>query len=274
MAAKVLDSLHLVRLVSDGNLIGLHRFLDLFAYLAEDCVNTSGANTSLSRLLDSLNQRVVAWVESHSEGAIGHQTLDMRAIINLHYIVLTQNSLVTDIGRPMGRAMIETGTSREGNASVEAASLDQAAIGLFDLVGDVHDFHAGADEALGVLAHLTMDFSSTSQLLIIRLEELLFCAKFSTANSVVIMVIIVLHYLTSGEVAIGILLRDRHRVVDGLLPGAGCPAAEEAEARVVLLALARIAPPFFFFFLFFFLGAPSSPPSAALPSSPSGAAAA
>ena len=74
-----------------------------------------------------------------------------------------------------------------------------------------------------------MDLSSTSQLLVVRLKKLFFCAKLSTTNSVHVVVAIVLLDLTKWEIAIRELLRHRDAIVNRLLPLSRAPAAKHAE---------------------------------------------
>ena len=106
----------------------------------------------------------------------------------------------------MSSTVIETCTSWESNSSVQSILLDQLTILSLNHVGDVHDLHARLDETLCVLPSLSMNLSSTSQLLVVRLKELFFRAKLSTTNSVHVVVAIVLLDLTDWEVAIRELL--------------------------------------------------------------------
>ena len=54
-----------------------------------------------------------------------------------------------------------------------------------------------------------------------------------------VVIVVVLHDLSSGEVLVGVLLRDWDRVVHCLSPVTRAPAAEKTQFRVVLLPLAE-----------------------------------
>lgn len=84
-----------------------------------------------------------------------------------------------------------------------------------------------------------MHLSRPSKLLVIRLKELLLRTHLQTRDPMLVVFVIVRHDLTHREVAIRELLRHGNGVVDSLLPYARAPAAEHAEDRVVLLALAK-----------------------------------
>ncbi len=106
----------------------------------------------------------------------------------------------------MGRTVVQTGACGERDASIQAILLDQATVCLLDSISDFHDRHAGSDEALSVLASLSVDFGGTTKLLVIFLEELLFGTELLTIDSVLMALTIVLLNLTDGEVAIWVLL--------------------------------------------------------------------
>jgi len=74
----------------------------------------------------------------------------------------------------VGRALVETGASGEGNACVKATSLDQPSICALDFVANVHDLHAGFDDSLGVFAYLSVTLCSFAQVIQVIKRELLF----------------------------------------------------------------------------------------------------
>lgn len=125
--------------------------------------------------------------------------------------------------------MIETCTCWESDASVETILLNEPSVALLDPVGDIHDFHAWFDEALGIFSCLTMNLSGTSQLFIVRLKQSLLGSQFSTANSVLVALSRVFLDLTKWEVAIGELLRDRNSILGVLLPVTSIPASKQSE---------------------------------------------
>jgi len=163
VTAKVLDTFHWERLIANGHLVRLHRFLDLFTDLTEDGIDTGGLDTSLCRFLHSFDQWVVARVEGHGEGAVRHQTLNLRAIVDLHHVIGLEYSLITHIGSPMCSTVVQAGTCGERNSCIKSASFNQTAVRLFNLIGDIHDLHARPDVALCKFTRLAMNLCGPSQ---------------------------------------------------------------------------------------------------------------
>lgn len=135
--------------------------------------------------------------------------------------------------------VIKTCSSRESDTRIETIFFNETFVTLLNSVGDLHDAHAWSDEALSVLSGLTMHLCRTSQLHIVRLEELLFSSQLGTANSVSIALAIVLLDFTKWIIVTIKLLRDRNCVVQSLLPWARWPTTKQSKLRVVLLSCSK-----------------------------------
>ena len=129
----------------------------------------------------------------------------------------------------MRRTVIQTGTSWEGNTGVEAIFFDELEILGLNPVRDVHNAHARPDERLSVLPRLAMHLSCSSELLIIGLKQALLGLQLRARHSVIVMIEVVRLDLSNGEVAIGELLRDWDRIVNGLFPLSRAPIAQHTE---------------------------------------------
>ena len=206
VTAKVLNALDGVSSVPDGDLVGLHRFLDLLTDLTELSVDASHFEACLCRFFHCLKQGVVLGVEGNSEGAISHETVNLRAVINLHDIVVLKYRLIADVGCPVRCNVIEACPCRERNASIESVSLNQATICLLYLVRDIHNLHPWPNKALSILSSLAMYLSCAPEFLIVLLNQLLLRSKLRTRDPIHIVIIVMLHDLTNGEVSIWVLL--------------------------------------------------------------------
>jgi len=124
VTAKVLDTLDGERVVANSDLVRLHRLLDRRAKIAEYGVDAGFLDSCLCSRFHGLKQGIVAFVESHSEGTICHETFNVRAIIDFHHIVVLENRLVVHIRRPMRCTVIQTSTCGEGDTCIESTLLN------------------------------------------------------------------------------------------------------------------------------------------------------
>ena len=167
MTTEVFNALDWERVVSNRHFEGLHGLLDLLANLREGSINTSCADASVCGFFDGLEKGVVSRVEGNSEGAVSHQAVDVRAVVDLHHVVVLKDSLVSHVRSIMGCAVVQTGTSGEGDSRVKPIGLDQSAVHFLNPVGNVHDFHTWADPTLSKLTRLPVDLSRTSELFVV-----------------------------------------------------------------------------------------------------------
>lgn|SRR5690349_681771 len=91
----------------------------------------------------------------------------MNSEINLADILILKNSLVSCIGSVMGGAVVERASGRETNSRLHSVRLDQVAGAVLDHVANVDHRHSWLDIALGVLADLTMDLGSTTDVVVL-----------------------------------------------------------------------------------------------------------
>merc|ERR1719422_273298 len=78
-------------------------------------------NPSLSRLLDTLDQRIIFVIESQSPGTINNPSLDMSSKVHLYNIIIFQNRVVPTIWRPMSCNMVPAATGRVEQVRLHAA---------------------------------------------------------------------------------------------------------------------------------------------------------
>lgn len=172
-----------------------------------------------------LEQVIVSWIERDSKRTVCHDAADMATEVDLHYIVFLQNSLVSDVRSPVGRAVVQARASGEGNAGLKATGFDQTSVRGLDLIADVHDLHARFDELLSPLPGVSVDFSGASQGVVVGLQDLLASAELGVADAVTIVVAPVLLNFTDWELACFEELSHRYHRWFGLLPVTSLPTA-------------------------------------------------
>lgn len=188
MTTKILDGLDSISLVLDRDLVRLHRLLNGFANLAQSRVDTGHFNACVGRVFAGLKKVLVDWVERNRESTVSHETLDVAAVVDLHHIIVAKHCFVPNIRRPVGRAMVNTGAGREGDAGIETTRFDQATVCGLNLIADIHDLHARLNKLLCPLPGLAMDLRALPQIVIVRLKNLLLRSQLSAGYPVPIMV--------------------------------------------------------------------------------------
>lgn len=113
---EVLDHLDRVHLAPDLHLVGLHGLLDIATQFTDPNINACLPHTSISGILDRLEQFIVHWVESHREGSVNNASVDMRTEVDLHHIVVVQDSVVSGIGSVVRGYVVDRAACREGDA--------------------------------------------------------------------------------------------------------------------------------------------------------------
>lgn len=71
------------------------------------------AFTSVRCIPDSIQQGVVLWVKGHSKGTIYDVTIDVCAKVQLHHIVVLQDSIITSIGSVVCRTVVQGTAGRK-----------------------------------------------------------------------------------------------------------------------------------------------------------------
>mmetsp|Transcript_15524 Transcript_15524/g.23281 ORF Transcript_15524/g.23281 Transcript_15524/m.23281 type:complete len:248 (-) Transcript_15524:422-1165(-) len=107
MSIEVTDRLDFVRFTLDFNFIRLHGFLNCSANIAQAHINSCLFDTSVGRILDSLQKVVIDWIKSHCKRTINNAAIDLGSKINFHHVTLFQHCLVASIGRVMGSTMVD-----------------------------------------------------------------------------------------------------------------------------------------------------------------------
>lgn len=165
VTAEILHTLDWESLIGNDNFVGLHDFLDCLANVAESDINARRLDAFIRRLLDSLQEWIKHWVERDREGAIDNVTIDLRAEIDLHHVVVVQHGVVTGIGRIVSGTVVYAATSWEPNSLLYPIGLHESPIGVLDSFANVDQFHARLHVRLRHLPHLPVALSCLPQVI-------------------------------------------------------------------------------------------------------------
>jgi hypothetical protein len=199
VTTKIFYALHRISLASNFNLVGLHSFLNCLSNFSKSRIDSSVSNSSVSRIFDCHEQIVVGGIERNCECTIRHDSSDMASVINFHYIIVLKHSFVTDVRRPVSCAVIETGPCWKSNSCIQTTCFNQTSVCCFNLIADVHNFHAWLDKLLSPFSCLAMYFSRASQSVVVRFMDHFFGSQLSACDPVSIVFSIVFLDLTDRE---------------------------------------------------------------------------
>jgi hypothetical protein len=107
MAAQILHTLYLKSFFSDSYLMRFHNFLDCFSNITQSHVDTSCLDALICSFLNSFQEWIELWVEGHSKCAIDNLAVYLSTEINLHHIIVVQNSLISWVWGVMSSARID-----------------------------------------------------------------------------------------------------------------------------------------------------------------------
>ena len=124
VATKVLNCSNAVGFSLDFDFIRLHSLLDCFTDLTESGIDTRMTDAGVRRVFDGFKKVIIGRVERNCKGAVRHDSSNVAAIIDLHNVILLQDSLISDIRCPVSSAVVETCASREGYTRIQATCLD------------------------------------------------------------------------------------------------------------------------------------------------------
>ena len=162
VSAKICNTLYWISLALNLNLVGLHSFLNCFSNFSESRIDSRVSDSSVSRIFDCHEQIVISGIKGNCECTICHNSSNMASVINFHYIIILKHSFITNVWRPVSCTVIETGSCWESNTCIQTTCFNQTSVCCFDLIADVHDFHAWFDKLLSPLSGLAMYFSCSS----------------------------------------------------------------------------------------------------------------
>mmetsp|Transcript_36851 Transcript_36851/g.83100 ORF Transcript_36851/g.83100 Transcript_36851/m.83100 type:complete len:333 (+) Transcript_36851:849-1847(+) len=174
VTVEVPDRLHGVDLSVDLNLVGLHDFLDSLADIAQSHVDACLLDAGIGRLLDRLGQRVVAGVEVVGESAVDDPPVDVSAEVELDNVVVLQHGLVSSVGCPVSRHMVDAATSGEGDAALGELVLDELSHFVLQLLAEIDHELSWLGDRLEVLARRPVNFRPLARFLVdVALQPLL-----------------------------------------------------------------------------------------------------
>mmetsp|Transcript_32861 Transcript_32861/g.79525 ORF Transcript_32861/g.79525 Transcript_32861/m.79525 type:complete len:254 (+) Transcript_32861:662-1423(+) len=160
------------------HLVTFHDLLHALAHIAQPDIDPRRLNPRIRRLLHRLQQRIVLGIERHRPRAIDDPSVDLRAEVHLHDVIVRQYGIVPDIGGVMRRDVIEAASGGKADAALEAFLPYEGAIRLLEALAHVHELYARLDEGLGGVADLTMDLGSVTELRVQVGGEAFVLAKF------------------------------------------------------------------------------------------------
>mmetsp|Transcript_2358 Transcript_2358/g.7522 ORF Transcript_2358/g.7522 Transcript_2358/m.7522 type:complete len:403 (+) Transcript_2358:293-1501(+) len=174
-------------------LIALHGLLNGFAHITQANIDPGRADTCVGGCLDCLKKCVELRIECHCECAVNDATVHLCAEIQLHHIVVLQDSVITGVRGVVSGHVIDTASSRESDARIEAILLDQLAVHGLDLFTHVDELHTRLDDGLRKLAGLAMRLSGVTDIFEVGVGELL------TSNGTFLLVCGALQVLVASE---------------------------------------------------------------------------
>mmetsp|Transcript_27562 Transcript_27562/g.42200 ORF Transcript_27562/g.42200 Transcript_27562/m.42200 type:complete len:207 (-) Transcript_27562:401-1021(-) len=164
MTIQISNTLNWISFTVQFHLITLHYLLNCLTDIAETHVNTCRGNSHLSRFLDSLQERIVPWIEAHCPCRINNTSINLTPKVHLHDIIILQYRIITRIGRVMCRHMVQTASCWKSNTSPEPIFLNQFTIFIFEHLTHVRKFNTWLDEGLGIGSYLPMNLGSLTDL--------------------------------------------------------------------------------------------------------------
>mmetsp|Transcript_18129 Transcript_18129/g.45832 ORF Transcript_18129/g.45832 Transcript_18129/m.45832 type:complete len:357 (+) Transcript_18129:424-1494(+) len=160
---EVLDRLDAVRAPVELDLERLHRLLDRGADLVEPRVDPGLPHAHPRRLPHRVDQRVVPRVEMDGERGVNYPPVHLRAKVELHHVVVTQNGIVALVGGVVRGDVVEGASRGEGDAAtllavgglleVEDRVREECARRVFEGFAEVDELGAGGEQRLDVGAH-------------------------------------------------------------------------------------------------------------------------
>lgn len=91
----------------------------------------------------------------------------MNTKVDLADIAIFEHSLVTCVGSVMSSTVVQGASSGETNARLESVGLDQVTGTILNHFHDINHGHARLDVTTSVLANLTMNLSSSADLVVL-----------------------------------------------------------------------------------------------------------
>lgn len=88
MTTKILNCLHCMSFISDGNLVRFHHFLNCLSDISKSHIDTSLFNSFVSSLLNSIKKRVKLRIESNRKRTIDNLAINLSSEIYFHNIII------------------------------------------------------------------------------------------------------------------------------------------------------------------------------------------
>lgn len=165
MSIQISHHLHRVDLALDLHLVRFHRLLDPSANLSKPGIDTRLPQSSISCILDSLEQLVVGGIESNGEGAVDDPALDVCPEVDLADVVIAQHRIVSGIGSVMRGHVVQRAPRRKCDPRLKTFFWCQFSVVVLQLLANVDQPATGLNDPLGKAPHLTLHLRCLSQTL-------------------------------------------------------------------------------------------------------------
>lgn len=94
-------------------------------------------------------------------------TIDVSSKVQLHDIVVLQHGLVSSVGRPVSGNVVERTTRRESDTGFQSLFFNESAHVVLHHLANAGHAHARLDILLNVLANLSVDLGSPTQVIVV-----------------------------------------------------------------------------------------------------------
>jgi len=118
MPIQVAHTFNRISFVVDFDFEALHGLLDLLTDVSQTNINASSLDARLCGFLNCSDELIILWVKSHCESTVSHKSANVRAVIDLHDVVLEKYSLITKVRCVVSCAVVDAATGWESNASL------------------------------------------------------------------------------------------------------------------------------------------------------------
>ena len=125
VAIEVADALDGIGLAVEFNLVRLHHLLDGLPDVAEAHVYARCGYAGLGGGLHSPEEGIIPGIERHGPRRVDDPAVNLRSEVNLHHVIVLEDSVVPRVGRIMRRDVVNAAPRGEADAPEKAILLHQ-----------------------------------------------------------------------------------------------------------------------------------------------------
>lgn len=214
----------------------LHYFLDCRSNVAKSHVDTRCFYAFISSLFHGGQKWIKHRIECNGKSTIDDVTVDLCSEIDLHDIVIVENSLVAGIWSIMSCAIVYAATSRETDSLLNSSCFDKAPICILYLLTNINELHSRSHDLLSHLPNLTVTLSCFSQIIHLCCVQFVSISEFCVCRPHCVEVSWMIHPLSLRENIVGKLRRDRNGIINCLFPITRSPTSKYPYLRIILFS--------------------------------------